>query len=145
MTTTIIINIKTTNSSIISLIEISNLTKFVISINSKKLTSQIITSTRRRSTSARMRKWRMKKTIIVLSVINWDIIIEIVQKNINEVKQRWSEWQHSIQKMTKLRKRLNSEAKKINKSKELDLNKGMSSIPERKRLINGTCRFRNKN
>ena len=36
-------------------------------------------------------------------------------------------------------------SKKINKSKEFDLNKGMSSVFERKKLIDDTCRLRNKN
>ena len=89
-TTTLIIKIKTINFSIINLIEINNLTKLVISINSKRMINQIIISTRRRSTSARMRKWRMKRTIIVLNVINRSTIIEIAQKKINEARQLWS-------------------------------------------------------
>ena len=47
--------------------------------------------------------------------------------------------------MTKLRKRLNDETKKINKDKEFDFNKKMSSVLERRRFINDTGRFKNKN
>ena len=45
----------------------------------------------------------------------------------------------------KFRKRFNDEAKKINKNKRFDFNKGMNSVLERKRFINDTCRFKNKN
>ena len=80
----IIISLKTINISIINLIGISNLTKLVISINSKRKIDQIIILIRKRATSARMQKWRMKKIIIILNIINRDIIIEIVQKKWNK-------------------------------------------------------------
>ena len=78
----VIINIRAINPSIINLIEINNLTKLVILINQKRMTSQIIILTRKWAISARMRKWRMKKIIIILNVINRNIIIEIVQRNL---------------------------------------------------------------
>ena len=87
MTTTIIINIKTINFSIINWIEINNLTKSIILINLKRIISQIIILTRKRTTNVHMRKWKMKKIFVVLNVINRDIIIEIVQRKINEIKQ----------------------------------------------------------
>ena len=48
-------------------------------------------------------------------------------------------------KTTKLCKRLNSEAKKINKNEEYNFNKEMNSVFERKKFINDICRFKNKN
>ena len=53
---TAIISIRVLNSLIISLTEIIYLTEFVIQINLKKIINQIINSTRRRATSARMSK-----------------------------------------------------------------------------------------
>ena len=47
--------------------------------------------------------------------------------------------------MTKFYKCLNDKIKKTNKNKELDFNKRVNSIPERKKFMNNTCRFRNKN
>ena len=45
----------------------------------------------------------------------------------------------------KLRKRFNGGAKKINKNKKFDFSKEVGSVLERRRPINGTCQFRNKN
>ena len=42
-------------------------------------------------------------------------------------------------------KRFNGEAKKINKNKELDFNKRVNLVFERKKFIDNTCPFRNKN
>ena len=45
----------------------------------------------------------------------------------------------------KLCKHFNDEAKKINKNKELDFNKEMNSVFERRKSIDDIGRFRNKN
>ena len=45
----------------------------------------------------------------------------------------------------KLYKRFNDEVKKINKNKELDFNKRINSVLERKKSINDIYRFSNKN
>ena len=49
-----------------------------------------------------------------------------------------------IQKTTKLCKRFNDEAKKINKNKEFDFNKKLSSVFERKKFINDIYRLKTK-
>ena len=54
--TAITINIKIINFSIINLIEIINLTKFVILINLKRIINQIIILKRKRASSARILK-----------------------------------------------------------------------------------------
>ena len=45
----------------------------------------------------------------------------------------------------KFYKRLNDEIKKINKNKEFNFNKEMSSVFERRKFIDNICQFRNKN
>ena len=49
--------------------------------------NQKIILMRKRRTSARMRKWKMKRIIIILNIINQIIIIETVSIEINKIKQ----------------------------------------------------------